>query len=108
MHAPNFKHWLVTRGNSEYLKVTSIYGTTLQRGGGFMLVVYAGAAYAPRHTRRTLVSGGAVLCGGAAIQWISRKQKTSTVSTSEARIRCDGRGFQGGPFSTVRVASFVA
>ena len=53
----------------------------------------------PRHyNRRKSVSGAAVMCGDASIQWISRMQKTSTLSTSEAGVRCDGRGFQGGPF----------
>ena len=45
-----------------------------------------------------------VMCLVAAIQWISRTQKTSTLSTSEASLRCDGRGFQGEPSSTVSEA----
>ena len=108
MHAPELKHWLAARGILEYLKVTSSYGITFQRGSGLELVVYADAAYAPRDTRRKSVSGAAVTCGGVAIQWVSRTQKTSTLSTSEARLRCDGRGFQGGPFSTISVALSVA
>ena len=69
MHAPKLKHWLATREILGYLEVTS-YGITLQRGSGLELVVYADTAYAPRETRRESVSGTAVMCGGAAIQWI--------------------------------------
>lgn len=94
MHAPKLKHWLAARGILEYLKVTSSYGITFQRGSGLELVVYADAAYAPRDTRRKSVSGAAVMCGGAAIQWISRTQKTSTLSTSEAEYVAMAEGFK--------------
>ena len=48
-------------------------------------MVYADAAYAPKDTKRKSVSGVAVMCGGAAIQWISRTQKCTTLSSSEAK-----------------------
>ena len=56
-------------------------------------MVYADAAYAPRDTRKKYVSGAAVMCGGAAIQWISRTQKTSTLSTNEAEYVAMAEGF---------------
>ena len=37
-------------------------------------MVYGDAAYAPKDTKRKPVSGAAVMCGGAATQWISRTQ----------------------------------
>ena len=70
-HAPDHKHWKAARRISEYLKVASDYGVTFQRGSGLELVVYADAAYAPKETKKKSVSAGAVMCGGAAIQWIS-------------------------------------
>ena len=65
--------------------MASSYGITFQRGSGLEWMVYADAAYAPGDTtRRKPASGAAVMCEGAAIQWISRTQSTSTLSTSEA------------------------
>ena len=93
-HAPKHKHWKAARGILEYLKVTSDYGVTFQRGSGLELVVYADAAYAPKETKRKSVSGGAVMCGGAAIQWISRTQKCTTLSSSEAEYVPMAGGFK--------------
>ena len=93
-HAPKLKHWKAAKGILEYLKVTSSYGITFQRGSGLELVVYADAAYAPKDTRRKSVSGGIVMCGGAAVQWISRTQKCTTLSTSEAEYVAMGEGFK--------------
>ena len=94
MHAPNLKHWLAARGILEYLKAKSSYGVTFQRGSGSDLVIYAGASYAPRDTRRKPVSGAAVMCQGATIQRISRTQEISTVSTSEAEYVAMAEGFK--------------
>ena len=69
-HAPKLKHWEAARGILEYLKVTSSYGITFQRGSGLELMVYADAVYAPKDTKKKSVPGVAVMCGGAAIQWI--------------------------------------
>ena len=81
-HTPEHKHWKATRGILEYLKVMSGYGVTFQRGSGLELVVYADVVYAPKETKRKYISGGAVMCGGAAIQWISRTQKSTILSSS--------------------------
>jgi len=75
VHALKHKHWKAARGILEYLKVTSGYGVTFQRGSGLELMVYADAAYAPKDTKRKSVSGVAVMCGGTAIQCISRTLK---------------------------------
>jgi len=93
-HNPKHKHWKAARGILEYLNATSSYGVTFQRGSGLELVVYADAAYAPKETKRKSVSGGAVMCGGAAIQWISRAQKCTTLSSSEAEYVAMGEGFK--------------
>ena len=53
-HTPKLKHWEAARGILEYLKVTSGYGITFQRGSGLELMVYADAAYAPRIRRGSL------------------------------------------------------
>ena len=96
VHAPKLKHWLAARGISEYLKATSGYGIPFQRVSGSELVDYADAAHAPRTTinSRKSVSGGAVMCGNAAIQWVSRTQKTSTLSTREEECVVMAEGFK--------------
>ena len=83
-HAPKLKHWKAARGILEYLETASTYGVAFQRGSGLELVVYTDAAYAPKDTKGKSVSGVAVMCGGAAIQWISRTHKCTTLSSSEA------------------------
>ena len=93
-HAPKLKHWKAARGILEYLNASSSYGVTFQRGSGLEMVVYADAAYAPKETKRKSVSGGAVMCGGAAIQWISRTQKCTTLSSSEAEYVAMAEGFK--------------
>ena len=47
-------------------------------------MVFADANYAEKATDRRSVSGGVVLCGGAAVSWFSRTQKCVTLSTTEA------------------------
>ena len=103
-HASKHKHWKAARGILEYLEVTSDYGVTFQRGSGLDLVVYADAAYVPKETKMKSVSGGAVMCGGAAIQWICRTQKCTTLSSSEAEYVATAEGFKKALFAAVRVA----
>ena len=93
-HTPKLKHWEAARGILGYLKVTNGYGITFQRGSSLELMVYADAAYAPKDTKRKSVSGVAVMCGGAAIQWISRTQKCTTLSSSEAEYVAMAEGFK--------------
>ena len=77
---------------------------TFQRGSGLELVVYADVVYAPKETKRKYISGGAVMCGGADIQWICRTQKCTTLSSSEAEYVATAEGFKKALFSAVRVA----
>ena len=48
------------------------------------LEVFADSDFASKATDRRSVSGGIVMCGGAAVSWFSRTQKCVTLSTSEA------------------------
>ena len=67
-----------------YLKSTSQFGITFQRGSGLQLEVFADSDFASKATDRRSISGGAVMCGEAAVSWFSRTQKCVTLSTSEA------------------------
>ena len=92
--ASKLKVWEAARGTLEYLKVTSGYGIPFQRGSGLEPMVCADAAYAPKDTTRKSISGVAVICGGTVIQWISRTQKCTTLSSSEDEYVAMAEGFQ--------------
>ena len=83
-HAPKHVHWKAALNIVRYLKSTSHFGITFQQGSGIDLEVFADADYASTATDRRSVSGGIVMCGGAAVSWFSRTQKCVTLSTSEA------------------------
>ena len=54
---PKPKHWKAARGILEYLKGTSSYGVTFQRGSGLEPMIYAGAAYAPKRYEEVICLG---------------------------------------------------
>ena len=70
----------------KYIKGTSEYGITFQRGtlSGISLEVFIDADYASKATDSRSVSGGVIMCGGPSVYWFSRTQKCVTLSTSEA------------------------
>ena len=84
--APKLVHWTAAIGILGYVRRSSSFGVTFQRGtaGGLSLQVYADADYASKAADRRLVSGGLVMCGGACVSWFSRTQKCVTLSTTEA------------------------
>ena len=61
-----------------------------ERITGIYLKVFADADYASKATDRRSVSGGAIMCGGACVCWLSRTQKCVTLSTSEAEYDAHG------------------
>ena len=84
--SPKEVHWNAAIGILGYVKRTSSFGITFQRGSyaGLDMQVYADADYASKATDRRSVSGGLVMCGGGCISWFSRTQKCVTLSTTEA------------------------
>lgn len=84
--APKALHWRTALGILAYVKGTSGYGVTFQRGtvNGLALQVFADADYGSKATDRRSVSGGLIMCGGACVSWFSRTQKCVTLSTTEA------------------------
>ena len=57
---------------------------TFQRGSGPEEVAHADADYASKAADRRSVSGGAVMCAGTWVCWLSRTQKCVTFSTTDA------------------------
>ena len=60
-----------------YIKSTSTYGITFQRGlsSGVQLELYVDANYAHEANDRKSVSGGVVMCAVACVSFYSRTQK---------------------------------
>ena len=83
---PKFVHWRAALGILGYVRRTSSFGMTFQRGAlaGLNLHVFADADYASVAADRRSVSGGLVMCGGGSVSWFSRTQKCVTRSTTEA------------------------
>ena len=84
--APKYVHWKAALSILGYVRRTSSFGVTFQRGivGRLSMQVFADADYASKATDRRSVSGGLVVCGGASVSWFSRTQKCVTLSTTEA------------------------
>ena len=83
-YAPKSVDWGAVLSSLKYLRTTRNLGITCQRGSGLDLEAFADAGYASKATDRRSVSGGVVMCGGAAVSWFSRTQKCVTLSTTEA------------------------
>ena len=84
--SPKKIHWLAALDILRYLKRTSSYGISFQRGSvaGVSIQAFTDADYASKAADRRSVSGGAIMCGGGCVSWFSRTQKCVTLSTTEA------------------------
>jgi len=67
-----------------YLRSTSSLRLCFGPGGDQRLVVYSDADYATDKLDRKSISGSLGMLWGAAIFWLSRKQRSVSTSTSEA------------------------
>lgn len=85
-HAPKSLHWRAAMHIAMYIRFTSTLGITFQRGsrGGIDLRLYVDSDYANRATDRRSVSGAVVMCAGACVSFLSRTQKSVTLSSTEA------------------------
>ena len=85
-HAPKLVHWKAALHVLLYVRFTSGYGITFQRGTaiGVGCEVYVDSDYGSRATDRKSVSGGVVMCAGGCVSFFSRTQKSVTLSSTEA------------------------
>ena len=85
---PNLFHWQAALRIVMYIKSTSTYGITFQRGlsSGVQLELYVDVDYAHEANDRKSVSGGVVMCAGAYVSFYSRTQKCVLLSTTEAEL----------------------
>ena len=83
-HTPKYVHWKAALRFFKCFRVTNGFGAIFQQGSGLNLEVFTNARYASNATDQRSVSGGRVTCGGAAVSWFSRTQKSITFSTTGA------------------------
>ena len=94
---PKLVHWQAAlHVLMMYLKFTSGYGITFQRGTarGVGFEVYVDSDYASRATDRKSVSGGVVMCAGGCVSFYSRTQKSVTLSSTEAEYVAMAEGLK--------------
>ncbi|KHJ30018.1 putative effector [Erysiphe necator] len=84
MKEPVKKHGQALKKLMRYLRFTSDYRLCFKPGESVNLVVYSDADWATDKVDRKSISGGVGMLCGAAIFWLSRKQKSVTTSTAEA------------------------
>ena len=94
--APKLLHWQVALHIVMYIKSTSTYGITSQRGlsNGVQLELYVDVDYAHEANGRRSVSGGVVVCGGACVSFYSRTHKSITLSSTKAEYVAMATGFR--------------
>ena len=95
-HAPKLLHWRAALHVLMYVRLTSGYVITFQRGTarGVVFEVYADSDYASRATDRKSVSGGVVMCAGGCVSFFSRTQKSVILSSTEAEYVAMAEGLK--------------
>lgn len=85
-HAPKSVHWRAALHILMYVRFTVGLGITYQSGtaGGAVLELFVDSDFASRETGRRSVSGAVVMCAGGAVSFLSRTQKSVTLSSCEA------------------------
>ena len=98
-HAPKLVHWKAALYVLMYVRFTSSYGITFQRGtaSGVGVEVFVDSYFASRATDRRSVSGG-VMCASACVSFFSRTQKSVTLSSTEEEYVAMAKGFKGATF----------
>jgi hypothetical protein len=82
--APKQSHLVVVTRIFKYLKGTMTYGLWYPRNQNFQLTAYSDADWANCVDERKSTSGGAFFLGDSLVAWISKKQGSISLSTTEA------------------------
>ena len=85
-HAPKRLHWQVAMHVSMYVRLTSSFGTTFQRGmiGGDRMELFVDSDFASKATDRRSVSGAVVMFADACVMYLCRTQKSVALSSMKA------------------------
>jgi hypothetical protein len=81
--APNQSHLLAVKRIFRYLKETMIYGLWYPKNQNFQLSIYLEDDWANCVDERKNMSGGAFFLGSL-VAWLSKKQGSISLSTTEA------------------------
>ena len=82
--APKQSHLLAVKRIFKYLKGTLSYGLWYPRNQNFKLISYSDADWANCVDERKSTSGGAFFLGESLVSWLSKKQSSISLSTTEA------------------------
>jgi hypothetical protein len=82
--APKQSHLLAVKRIFKYLKETMNYGLWYPKNQNFQLSVYSYVDWANCMDERKITSGGAFFLGDSLVAWLSKKQGSISLSTTEA------------------------
>ena len=82
--APKQSHLLAMKHIFKYLKRTMSYGLWYPRNQNIQLISYSDADWANCVDERKSTSGGAFFLGESLVAWLSKKQSSISLSTTEA------------------------
>ncbi|CAB1108324.1 unnamed protein product [Ectocarpus sp. CCAP 1310/34] len=107
-HAPKMLHWHAALHVLMYVRSTASYGITFSRGtaGGVELELYVDSDFASTATDRRSVSGAVAMCAGRCVSYLSRTQRSVTLSSTEAEYVALADGLKEGIFLRI-VWSFI-
>ena len=85
-HAPKRLHWQAAVHVLMYVRFTSSFGITFQRGmvGGDRMELFVDSDFVSKTTDRRPVSGAVVMFAGACVVYLCRTQKSVALSSMEA------------------------
>ena len=89
-NAPKWIHWLAALHILMYVRDTSSFGVTFQRGSDVQLELFFDSDFASNPADRRSVSGALVMCAGACGAFL-----TQTWGTSESGVPSDGYWDEG-------------
>ena len=86
-HAPKQLHWQAVMHVLMYVRFTSSFGITFQRGmvGGDHMELFVDSDFASKATHRRSVSGAVVMLAGACVMYLCRTQKSVALSSMDAK-----------------------
>lgn len=83
-NAPKWIHWLAALHIVMYVRGTSSFGITFQRGCGVDFLLFVDSDFASKATDRRSVSGVLIMCAGGCVVFLSKTQQSVTLSSAEA------------------------
>ena len=91
MVSPKRVHWIAVKHVLRYIQGTVDYGLDYVQGGGVRLTRYTDSDWAESVSDRKSTSGCCFGLGSAVVSWLSRKQKSVALSSSEAEYMAAGQ-----------------